>query len=116
MKLLVSEAETDALTHWMEQGAHHISTTLTETELRRSAQRLGFTQMATTAVLDRLDLFDVVRGDYSTAGHMPGRDLRSLDALHLAAALRLGVDRFVTYDARQADAAADLGLCVVSPR
>jgi len=43
--------------------------------------------------------------------------LRSLDAIHLASALTLGdeLDAFVTYDARQADAARAAGLTVESP-
>ncbi len=43
--------------------------------------------------------------------------LRSLDAIHIASALELGSDlaAFVTYDARQADAARGLGLAVESP-
>lgn len=40
--------------------------------------------------------------------------LRTLDALHLAAALRLGTDQFVTADAVQAKVARDLGLTVTS--
>jgi uncharacterized protein len=45
-----------------------------------------------------------------------GLTLRSIDALHLAATVRLGVDHVVTYDDRQATAARDLGLAVLSPR
>lgn len=43
--------------------------------------------------------------------------VRSLDAIHLASALRLGdsLTAFVSYDARQLEAAASLGLPVTSP-
>lgn len=43
--------------------------------------------------------------------------LRALDAIHIASALRLGpeLDGFVTYDDRQAAAARDLGLRVEAP-
>lgn len=43
--------------------------------------------------------------------------LRSLDAIHLASAQRLGteVTAFLTYDDRQAAAAGDLGLSVEAP-
>jgi hypothetical protein len=43
--------------------------------------------------------------------------LRSLDAVHLATALSLGVELggVLTYDARMRDAAAVLGLTVVAP-
>lgn len=115
VKLLVDERESAALLSWLTHPDDTVSTLLTETELRRSAQRLGYDQAAVTEVLDGMQLFEVERNDYSSAGLLPGRDLRSLDALHLAAALRLGVDCFVTYDARQAAAAAELGLTVVSP-
>ncbi|WP_345784275.1 PIN domain-containing protein [Rathayibacter soli] len=45
----------------------------------------------------------------------PGANLRSLDALHLAAAIRIGVEHVVTYDARMADSARALGLSVFAP-
>jgi predicted nucleic acid-binding protein len=42
--------------------------------------------------------------------------IRSLDAVHLATALSIGVDLdFVTYDDRQAVAAREAGLRVVQP-
>ena len=46
-----------------------------------------------------------------------GAGLRALDAVHIASALRLGpeVERFVTYDSRQASAARAAGLRVDSP-
>ena len=115
VKLLVDERESAALVSWLRQPDTTVSTLLTETEIRRSAQRLGYDQKAVTEVLDGMHLFEIERIDYSSAGLLPGRDLRSLDALHIAAAVRLGVDFFVTYDARQATAATELGLTVVSP-
>lgn len=44
--------------------------------------------------------------------------LRALDAIHVASALRLGpeVESFLTYDARQAEAAEAAGLRVLAPR
>ncbi|MCB0998301.1 MAG: hypothetical protein KDB40_03310 [Acidimicrobiales bacterium] len=43
---------------------------------------------------------------------------RSLDAIHLAAALDVGdqLDGIVTYDERLADAASHLGIRVITPR
>lgn len=51
------------------------------------------------------------------AGALGGPGLRSLDAIHLASALRLGpaLEAFVTYDARQAVAARSAGLPVEAP-
>ena len=46
-----------------------------------------------------------------------GSHLRALDAIHVASALRIAadIDAFVTYDARQATAAVDGGLRVLTP-
>jgi predicted nucleic acid-binding protein len=45
-------------------------------------------------------------------------ELRALDAIHVATALRLGreLEAFVSYDVRQLEAASALGLPVASPR
>ncbi len=53
----------------------------------------------------------------SIAGATGGPRLRSLDAIHIAAALRLGaeVDTFITYDTRQSEAARIAGLRVSTP-
>lgn len=53
-----------------------------------------------------------------SARKLPRREpLRSLDAIHLAAALELGeaLEAVVTYDGQIARAAEELGLPVVSP-
>ncbi len=65
-------------------------------------------------VLDTVSLVDVTRGDLLTAGTLPGH-LRSNDAIHLAAALRLSVDEMLTYDAELADACAAASLSVEHP-
>jgi uncharacterized protein len=54
---------------------------------------------------------------YGFAGALTPPELRSLDALHIAAALTLGEDlaEFVTYDDRMVKAARAHGLPVVSP-
>jgi len=69
-------------------------------------------------VLARLAL--VVIGDrvLFAAPQLDPIGLRSLDAIHLATALRLrgSPGAFVSYDARQVDAATARGLPVASPR
>ena len=51
------------------------------------------------------------------AGKLPGHRLRSLDAIYVACALRLGDDLtgLVSYDERQIAAADALGISTVSP-
>lgn len=118
-KLLVDEAESDALGSYLdeltEQGVPLLSSFLTETELRRLAVRHDLDQGAVTDLLDRFDLLEPDRSIYVEAGLLPGRNLRSLDALHIAVAVRAQVDVMVAYDTRQSGAARSVGLRVVSP-
>lgn len=55
---------------------------------------------------------------FDEAGRLDPRLLRSLDAVHLAAALALGDDLegFVTYDEQLADAVTLNGLMTLAPR
>ena len=117
-KLLVDEAESEALAAYVDEiGAEQdlVSSALLEIELRRLAVRLGLDQSAVTDLLARLDLVDPPRSLFHEAGLLPGTQLRSLDALHLATALRVDADTLVAYDARLLDAARSLGLGVHSP-
>ena len=117
-KLLVDEAESEALAAYVDEiGAEQdlVSSALLEIELRRLAVRLGLDQSAVTDLLARLDLVDPPRSLFHEAGLLPGTQLRSLDALHLATALRVDADTLVAYDARLLDAARSLGFGVHSP-
>jgi uncharacterized protein len=115
-KLLVAEPESVALAHWLDQpDLRPVATLLLETELRRLAVRLGLSQHAVSEVLAGVELYALADTAYREAGTMPRRDLRSLDALHLAGALRLDVDFLVTYDERLAAAGVEVGLAVVAP-
>jgi predicted nucleic acid-binding protein len=92
-----------------------LSGDLLETELRRAAQRGGATQQDVTNILDRFDLLAMDQSIYRTAGLLPGENLRSLDALHIAVALRVSADVMVTYDQRQIEACRSVGLNTLSP-
>ena len=119
MKLLVGEAETLALKHLLDgardDGERIVAIPLLETELRRAAVRLDLSQEDVTATLARFTIIDVDRAMFRAAGVLPGQHLRSLDALHVAGALRAGVTTFVTYDDRQREAALAVGLTVGAP-
>lgn len=67
------------------------------------------------AALRTLDVVEVSTAAFRVAGQLPGRHLRSLDALHIAVAVELALDVLVTFDQRQAQAAADVGLRVLTP-
>ncbi len=119
-KLLVEEAESGILAAFLQRavddGEAVGSSHLLETELRRLGIRLGIPQEHVTLLLERLDLLTPDGAVYRDAGLLPGSTLRSLDALHVAAALRWGADTMVTYDERQAAASRAVGLMVVAPR
>ena len=120
MKLLVEQAESDALTAHLLSGGQPersvVASWLLHAELHGAANRHpdDIDQSSVNAVLDALTLIDLTRGDLLTAGALPGR-LRSDDAVHLAAALRVGVDELITYDAELVAAAAAAGLAVARP-
>lgn len=118
-KLLTREAEGPALARFLNELALRddsiVSSTLLETELRRAANHESIPQASVTALLDRIDIFDLPRSTYTEAGILPGGRLRSLDAIHIAAAMRVDGDVIVTYDQRQIDAAESAGMRVVSP-
>jgi predicted nucleic acid-binding protein len=70
------------------------------------------------AVLDAVTLIVVSTEICERAAMLEPEVLRSLDALHLAAALELGdeLDGLVTYDERPAAGARSLGIDVVAPK
>jgi len=118
-KLLVDEAESDALVSFLDravEGGHEIgSSRLLETELRRLATRVAVPHEHVTLVLERLELLLPDDEVFRSAGLLPGASLRSLDALHVAAALRWGADTVLTYDERRALAVRAVALEVVAP-
>ncbi|WP_028937982.1 type II toxin-antitoxin system VapC family toxin [Pseudonocardia spinosispora] len=118
-KLLFDEAESVALGAYLDQqrddGVNVVSGALLETELRRIAIRDGLSQAAVTDILDLFYLYTPDRAVYAQAGLLPSTHLGSLDALHIAVAMRLEADAMVTYDLRQAEAAHAAGLQVVAP-
>lgn len=116
-KLLVEEPESEALA----AGLHRrrptlVACLLLETELRRMVVREpALTQRAVTELLRGVDLHELPPPLFAEAGLLPGAGLRSLDALHLAAAIRLEVEAVITYDARMTEAATSLGMDVLAP-
>lgn len=118
-KLLVEEPESDALSRRLDvllaENVPVVSSYLLETELRRLALRGGLSQTFVSQVLNRFDLLEHTRSDFLEAGLLPGTYLRSLDALHIAMAVRAEADSLFTYDIRQAESAQMVGLEVLAP-
>lgn len=117
VKLLVAEAESDALVDELRrEQSTLVACLLLETELRRVVAREPvLTQQAVSQLLRGVDLYELPPPLFAEAGLLPGAGLRSLDALHLAAAIRLEVESVITYDVRMVEAATLLGLDVLAP-
>ena len=114
--LLVEQPESDALEQWLDQTtALQVSSDLLEIELRRLAVREGLEQADVTRLLDGVGLAALDRAVYRSAGLLPMPYLRTLDALHLEAAMRLDAAAILTYDRRLGEAARPVGLQVIAP-
>jgi len=114
--LLVAQSETEALAAWLDEAkVRLVSSDLLETELRRMAMREGRDQEKVSAILDGVSIAALDRATYRSAGFLPMRYLRTLDALHLEAAIRLDVEAILTYDVGLGDAASAAGLDVIAP-
>ena len=117
LKLLIEEAESPALAQTVDsEQPDLVACWLLEIELRRAAQGLGMLGMAAISdFLTGVSLYEMPGSSLREAGILPGETLRSLDALHLAAAVRVGVDLVLTHDERMAESAQQLRLRVLSP-
>lgn len=120
VKLMWVDAESEALLAWLSDRTDRlVSSDVVRTEVLRTALRIDPTHVPRAReLLDGLHLEPVTTALTESAGVLlPGHPVRSLDALHVATAMVSGDDleAFVTYDGRQADAARQLGLRVVSP-
>lgn len=119
IKLVVAERGSTALRRWLSDRMGLVfSSDLLRTELLRATRRLVPERMVEArSVLDSLMLLTLTTALCERAATLGPDLLRSLDALHLAAALEMGDDLegIVTYDRIQADGARSLGLTVVAP-
>jgi predicted nucleic acid-binding protein len=119
VKLVVSEKGSTALRGWLiERDGQIVSSDLLRTELLRATRRAAPEQMVQArAVLDSVILLTLSTSVCERAAMLEPDVLRSLDALHLAAALELGdeLEAVVTYDGRMAEGAQALGINVVAP-
>ena len=117
VKLAVREPESDALRKHLRRRPL-VSSGLARTEVLRALLPGGDASLnAGRRVLGRIDLVRVNERVLNLAGSLLPEMLRSLDAIHLATAVRLGSDlgEIVTYDDRMATAARAMGYKVVAP-
>jgi len=119
VKLVVAEAESAALQRWLRaEPRQPVACDLVRTELMRAVRRVAPDRApAARQVLDSLILTQVTPALFEQAGRIDPTDLRTFDAIHLAAALDLGddLDGIVSYDDRLNAAAGRAGIEVLSP-
>jgi len=117
VKTIVQESESARLLSWLEQWPERASCALLRTEAVRALRPHG--QERVEAARARFPTLQLARIDdrlLDDAAQLP-IELRSLDAIHVAAARSLGSDlgALVTYDVRMASVARGLGLPVFAP-
>lgn len=118
VKLVIAERETAALRSYLREEPVRVSCALARTEVLRAVRPLGPLAVATARrVLRSIELIRLDDALLDAAGILEPVALRSLDAVHLAAALLVApsLHAIVTYDRRMADAAIALGLPVFAP-
>lgn len=118
VKLVVAEPESGALTDYLRDHPSRVSCALARVEVIRAVGPQGAAAVGRAGqLLARISLLRLDDVLLDAAAELEGIRLRSLDAIHLAAARAFGdaLAEVVTYDRRMADAAHRLGLAVSAP-
>ena len=119
VKLIFDEPETDALQRFLADRPSRFSSVVARAEVIRAARSVGDDLVVGRAhdVLDGLDFIELDSQTVRRAAGVEPRSVRTLEAIHLAAALSLEPDLagIVVYDRRLAAAARAAGLTVWAP-
>ncbi len=119
LKVVLGEEHSEALRAWLaDVESEAVSCDLLRVEALRAARRHSpEAVLAVRSGLDAIALLQLSSSLCERASELAATLLRSLDAIHLAAALSLGDDLegVLTYDERLAQAAHAHGLPVLAP-
>ena len=120
VKLAIAEPETRTLKDALTSHARLVASDLAAIETVRAARRRDGDAGAARAraALLNFNLIPIDRPIVDNATRLEPRELRSLDAIHIATAISLRADdvTFYSYDARTIEAARAAGLSVASPQ
>jgi predicted nucleic acid-binding protein len=119
VKLVIVEPESRALRRYLRRERDRASCAIARVEVTRAVRAYGpGTVSRARRLLQHVNLVRIDDALLEAAATLDPPILRSLDALHLAAAQAFGaeVTAVVTYDSRMATAAGLLDLRVDSPR
>lgn len=118
-RALLDEPDRNVIAEALSGFDKRVSSRLLRIELRRLARRHGLDDDATDLLADTI-LLPIDDAILSAAEAIQPANVATLDAIHLATAVRLvragDLDALMTYDARLADAASHHGLRVVAPQ
>ncbi|MGH2358356.1 MAG: type II toxin-antitoxin system VapC family toxin [Candidatus Limnocylindria bacterium] len=118
VKLVVREAESTAIRAWLGADRALTSSALVHPETLRAVRREEPGRLEEArAALAAIAMLAVDDEILESAAMLQPLSLRSLDAIHLATALRLAdeLESIVTYDRRMIEGARLLGLPVATP-
>jgi predicted nucleic acid-binding protein len=118
VKLVIEEPESSALDRYLAGGPVMATSRIALVEVPRAVGLANAApEPAAEAVrlVESCMLIDVADALLRAAAALTSRSVRTLDAIHLASALRIGPDEILTYDRRLATAAGEHRLVVVSP-
>jgi predicted nucleic acid-binding protein len=118
VKLVIEEPESSRLRHHLQGASVLASSHLASVEVMR-AVRLAHPategQEKAKDLLESCLLVEVSEPVLQEAADLASATLRTLDAIHLASALRIQPDQLLTYDRRLSAAGIAHGLSVSSP-
>lgn len=118
VKLVATEPESDALNKFLAARLVRVSCALARVEVIRAARHRGLVPVVRAReLLQTIELIELGDELLDRAADLQPIGLRSLDAIHLAAAQTLGaaLRELVTYDRRMIEAARTLAIRVVAP-
>jgi len=118
VKLVVLEPESRALRRYLRRERERVSCALARTEVLRAVRPVSAAALERARrVLRGIHLIRLDDALLDAAGMTDPAVVRSLDAIHLAAAQLVApsLSALVTYDRRMAEAAALLGFTVEAP-
>ena len=116
--MVTADSESTALARHLGTDPRLVSSTLAYVEVTRAPRkRTGETVARARRLLERVALLAVDWSVLTAAADLGDDRLRSLDAIHLAAAQALENDlaELITYERHMTDAARALGLPVIAP-
>jgi uncharacterized protein len=118
VKLVIEEPESEPLDRHVSAGRLMATSRVALVEVPRATAIANPEPAARRDALGLLEscmLVDVSEALLRSAAELASASLRTLDAIHLASALRIGADELLTYDRRLFEAGVEQGLTVTSP-